>query len=299
MRDFISAQLGATDLDGKSVCLVIPDDTRSCPLAMLVKAVHGALHGRVSRLTALVALGTHKAMTEEALGAMLGFEPGRMEETYPGLRLLNHEWWDPSTFVDLGTIPAARIEELSEGRLSLDVPVLLNKEVVEHDVAIVVGPVLPHEVVGISGGNKYFFPGVAGQQIIDVSHWLGALITSAEIIGTTGLTPVRALINAGAALVSRIAKGHGRAVTLVSHAQETRPAPPARYSTTTPIPSPGAASSTASRSTTTRMGTARPPPAGAACPPARAGTSAPRRARPATAPRCASCRRGRSGGRSS
>ena len=201
VHDFISAQLDATDLDGKSVCLVIPDDTRSCPLAMLVKAVHSALHGRVSRLTALVALGTHKAMTEEALGTMLGFEPGHLEETYPGLRLLNHEWWEPSTFADLGTISAARIEELSEGRLSLDVPVLLNKAVVEHDVAIVVGPVLPHEVVGISGGNKYFFPGVAGQQIIDVSHWLGALITSAEIIGTTGLTPVRALINEGAALV--------------------------------------------------------------------------------------------------
>jgi nickel-dependent lactate racemase len=56
-------------------------------------------------------------------------------------------------------------------------------------------------VVGISGGNKYFFPGVAGQQIIDVSHWLGALITSAEIIGTTGITPVRALIDDGAALI--------------------------------------------------------------------------------------------------
>ena len=60
---------------------------------------------------------------------------------------------------------------------------------------------LPHEVVGISGGNKYFFPGVGGQKIIDVSHWLGALITSAEIIGTTGITPVRALIDEGAAMI--------------------------------------------------------------------------------------------------
>jgi nickel-dependent lactate racemase len=72
---------------------------------------------------------------------------------------------------------------------------------VEHDIALVVGPVLPHEVVGISGGNKYFFPGVGGQKIIDVSHWLGALITSAELIGTTGITPVRALIDDGAALI--------------------------------------------------------------------------------------------------
>jgi nickel-dependent lactate racemase len=55
--------------------------------------------------------------------------------------------------------------------------------------------------VGMSGGNKYFFPGVGGHKIIDVSHWLGALITSAEIIGTTGITAVRALIDDGAALI--------------------------------------------------------------------------------------------------
>ena len=99
------------------------------------------------------------------------------------------------------SIPSARLEELSDGRMSGDVQVRLNRAVVDHDIALVVGPVLPHEVVGMSGGNKYFFPGVAGQEIIDVSHWLGALITSAEIIGTTGLTPVRALINEGAALI--------------------------------------------------------------------------------------------------
>jgi nickel-dependent lactate racemase len=93
------------------------------------------------------------------------------------------------------------LAELSGGQLSLDVPVLLNRAIVEHDVALVVGPVLPHEVVGMSGGNKYFFPGVGGQQIIDVSHWLGALITSAEIIGTTGITPVRALIDEASALI--------------------------------------------------------------------------------------------------
>ena len=198
---FIEAQLDAADLDGKSVCIIVPDATRSCPMPLLLKAVHGALHGRASRLTTLVALGTHQPLSEKALARHLGFTAGRLEETYPGMAVVNHQWWDPETFANLGTIPAARLEELSEGRLSMDVPVLLNRAVVEHDVALVVGPVLPHEVVGISGGNKYFFPGVAGQDIIDVSHWIGALITSAEIIGTTGITPVRALINEGAALV--------------------------------------------------------------------------------------------------
>ena len=106
-------------------------------------AVHGALHGRVSRLTVLVALGTHAPMGEEALAAHLGYAPGRLAETYPGTTVVNHEWWKPETFADLGTVPAARIVELSEGRMDLEVPVLLNRAVVEHDVALVLGPVLP------------------------------------------------------------------------------------------------------------------------------------------------------------
>lgn len=198
---FIAAQLAAHDLDGRSVCILVPDGTRSCPLPLLLSAVHGALQGRVTSMTALVALGTHAPMTEDALARHLGYAPGELEETYPGLTVRNHEWWETSTFADLGVIPAERLRELSEGRLDQEVRVLLNRAVVEHDVAIVVGPVLPHEVVGISGGNKYFFPGVAGQEIIDISHWLGALITSAEIIGTTAVTPVRALIDEAASLI--------------------------------------------------------------------------------------------------
>ena len=56
-------------------------------------------------------------------------------------------------------------------------------------------------MVGFSGGNKYFFPGVAGPDVIDFSHWLGALITSADMIGSRGITPVRALINEAASLI--------------------------------------------------------------------------------------------------
>ncbi|GAB2844705.1 lactate racemase domain-containing protein [Actinocorallia aurea] len=193
IRSFITERLAAEDLDGRSVCLVVPDATRSCPLPLLVEAVHGALHGRVSRLTVLVALGTHAPMGEAELAAHL--------PPLPGMTVLNHAWWDPSTFVSLGTIGADRVAELSGGLLRREVDVRLNRAVVEHDVALVVGPVFPHEVVGFSGGDKYFFPGVAGAEIIDLSHWLGALITSAEIIGTRGITPVRALIHEAAALI--------------------------------------------------------------------------------------------------
>lgn len=196
--DHIIESLATIDLDGKSVSLVVPDATRSAPMGKLLPAVHAALKDRASKVTVLIALGTHAAMSEEAIGKFLAYEPGNIEATYPGWTILNHEWWnEDETFADLGTISAEDVTEYSGGRL-VDVPmrVLVNHNVVDHDIALVVGPVLPHEVVGMSGGNKYFFPGLSGHDVIDLSHWVGALISSFEIIGTLGVTPVRALINA-------------------------------------------------------------------------------------------------------
>jgi lactate racemase len=201
LRRFIAEQLAATDLDDKSVCLVIPDGTRSSPLPLLLRCVHQALAGRATRITAVVALGTHVAMSDEALARHLGYAEDGLEATYPGMTVINHEWDKPETFVTLGTISAERVSELSGGLLAVPAEVALNRVVVDHDVALVIGPVFPHEVVGFSGGNKYFFPGIAGQQIIDLTHWVGALITSAQIIGALGVTPVRALINEAAALI--------------------------------------------------------------------------------------------------
>ncbi|MFE4959500.1 hypothetical protein ACFRCW_37340 [Streptomyces sp. NPDC056653] len=39
VRAFGAEQLAAVDLDGKSVCVVVPDGTRSCPLPLLFSAV--------------------------------------------------------------------------------------------------------------------------------------------------------------------------------------------------------------------------------------------------------------------
>ncbi len=200
-RRFVDGSLRSTPLDGRSLCVVVPDSTRSCPLPLLLGAVHEAVHGRVSRLTVLVALGTHPPMDDAQLAAHLGYTEGRLAETYPDTKVVNHEWWVPDALVSVGEVPAAEVAALTEDRFDEPVVVTLNRHVVEHDVALVVGPVFPHEVVGFSGGNKYFFPGVAGREIIDLSHWLGALISNAEIIGTPGITPVRAVIDRAASLI--------------------------------------------------------------------------------------------------
>jgi nickel-dependent lactate racemase len=71
----------------------------------------------------------------------------------------------------------------------------------DYDQIIICGPTFPHEVVGFSGGNKYFFPGIGGQEVINFSHWLGAVITSYSVIGTR-YTPVRRLIDKAASFIN-------------------------------------------------------------------------------------------------
>ena len=199
---FVTQALARADLDDKRVCLVLPDGTRTCPLPLLMRAAYSALKGRAKEVTVVIALGTHQGMSEDHLARHLGYSAGAAEESYPGWTILNHESWVPETFTTLGTIGPDRLTELTGGLMrDVSVEVRINRHVAEADIAIVVGPVFPHEVVGFSGGNKYFFPGVSGQELIDLSHWVGALITSAKMIGTRGVTPVRALINEAATLI--------------------------------------------------------------------------------------------------
>ena len=137
-----------------------PDGTRTCPLPLILQRGHRALTGRAKEVTVLIALGTHQAMSEEALARISATGPGELEETYPGWEVVNHESWLPETFTTLGTIGADRMTELTGGLMTdTQVDVRINRHVADADVAIVVGPVFPHEVVGFSGGNKYFFPG--------------------------------------------------------------------------------------------------------------------------------------------
>ncbi|MCT1460073.1 lactate racemase domain-containing protein [Aestuariimicrobium sp. p3-SID1156] len=202
IREFVLDQLGGYDFDGRRVTLVVPDGTRHAPVAQVAKLIHEALGSRPVGVRVVIALGTHDYMDDEAIAKLMGCQPGRFEETYPGWTITNHDWRNETTFTNLGTIPAERIAELTEGRLT-DRPmtVLVNSLVVDTDISLVLGPVLPHEVVGISGGNKYFFPGLSGHDVIDMSHWVGALITSYEMIGSVGITPVRQMIDAAAELI--------------------------------------------------------------------------------------------------
>ncbi len=189
------------DYDGQRVLLIVPDGTRTAPLAQLFPLLHAAIAPRTRALDVLIALGTHQPMTDAAIDTHLGIGAGERGGRYAGTRFFNHAWHDPAAFALLGQIDNATVARLSDGRLRDAVPVRINRMAVEYDQILICGPVFPHEVVGFSGGNKYLFPGISGGEIINTSHWLGALITSRALIGAPGISPVRALIDAAAALL--------------------------------------------------------------------------------------------------
>jgi len=198
----IETGLGGLPLDGRRVLLIVPDLTRTMPLPLFFRHMLAHLLPRVRAADVLVALGTHPPLTEAELLRLVGLTPAQKVADYPNVRLMNHAWQDPDALVTLGVIPAAEMEVFSAGRLSADVPVRLNRLVLDYDHLLICGPVFPHEVAGFSGGNKYFFPGIAGAEVIDFTHWLGALITSYDLIGLPN-TPIRAIMDRAATLIPR------------------------------------------------------------------------------------------------
>ncbi len=199
VREIVSEAARAMKLVGKRVLLIIPDDTRTCPIGLMIKTIAESFH-EVEALDVLVALGTHRPRPIDRIYRFLGIDAAYHEAHLPKTRFLNHAWDDPEQLRTIGTISTETMRELSRGVIAREIDVKVNKVIFDYDHLIVVGPTFPHEVVGFSGGNKYFFPGVAGPEVIDAFHWLGALITNREIIGTR-YTPVRAVVDHCAAMI--------------------------------------------------------------------------------------------------
>ncbi|MEK7830193.1 MAG: lactate racemase domain-containing protein, partial [Acidobacteriota bacterium] len=187
-------------LDGKRVIVIIPDGTRTAPIPQMFRLFHELLGEKTAALDFLIALGTHQPMSEEAINRRLGITAEERAGKYAKVNVFNHRWDLPETFVELGVISKEEIARLSDGLLNESVSVKLNKLVFDYDQIIICGPTFPHEVVGFSGGNKYFFPGISAGEVINFSHWLGALVTSYGTIGKK-YTAVRKVIDRAAQFI--------------------------------------------------------------------------------------------------
>ena len=202
LRTYLWEGLSKIDVDKKRILVIIPDNTRTLPMPTFFETIAEEISPRAISLTFLIALGTHPPLTEGEILRHLG---PRMTD-FPNVRIIQHEWDNPATLAQIGTITREEMEGISHGLLREKVLVTINRAVLEHDLVIILGPVFPHEVVGFSAGHKYFFPGVSGPEMVHQSHWLGALITNPKVIGHKE-TPVREMIERAAQMVPTLQVG--------------------------------------------------------------------------------------------
>ena len=200
IRAAVLDALGRVDVAGKRVLLILPDHTRTAPIGRLFRLIHEAWADKAEKLDCLIALGTHPPMSEEMIYRRVEMTREEHQADFADVRFFNHQWKDPESLTEIGRLSASDIGEITDGLLEMDVAITVNRLIFDYDLLLIVGPVFPHEVVGFSGGNKYLFPGIAGEQIIDFFHWLGAVITNPVIIGNKQ-TPVRKVVDRAAAMV--------------------------------------------------------------------------------------------------
>ncbi|MCL2412396.1 MAG: lactate racemase domain-containing protein [Treponema sp.] len=141
----------------------------------------------------LPALGTHMAMHDEEISRMFGSTPRE--------KFLVHDW--RNDVAELGRIEKDRVEKISEGAVSYDWPVQVNKilhkknpSYGDFSLALSIGQVVPHEVAGMANHAKNLFVGTGGKEAIDKSHFAGAAYGMEKIMGKAN-TPVRALFDEG------------------------------------------------------------------------------------------------------
>jgi len=208
------------------VLALIPDHTRSLPLPFLFRALVDVLH-EAKQLDFMVALGTHPPLTEESIHKLVGITAIETTTTFKRVGLFNHAWNKPSALTSLGIMEQDEIKQIAgdhwHSSLPNEVEIRINKAALKYDHIVILGPTFPHEVVGFSGGAKYLFPGISGAEMINATHWLGAL---AGVVGTIGIknTPVRTMIHAAAerlqtpvTLVALVVEGKGLSGLFIGH----------------------------------------------------------------------------------
>ncbi|SPF43851.1 conserved hypothetical protein [Candidatus Sulfotelmatobacter kueseliae] len=217
LREILSEALSSI-FPGSSILAIVADKTRDDNTDILFPIAAQILADRrIAKLDALVAQGTHAAMSERDKRVKIG---AHGSEQVPGLgRIFDHDWADPEKLVTVGVLDAPRVKEITGGLIDQPIDLRVNRLLAPalYDTVLIFGTTAPHEVAGFSGGAKYFFPGVAGPELTHATHWLGALATIEKVIGRVE-TPTRHLFEAAADFVparvislnSVVTRDHGR-----------------------------------------------------------------------------------------
>ena len=170
----------------RRVLLVPPDFTRLHSGAGRITAMLYERLAGTCQVEIIPAIGTHQPMSAEQISRMFTGVP---KEVFS-----QHNW--RSNLAIVGEVPADFVSEVTDGRLNFGISCGLNRQLVQGrwDRIISIGQLVPHEVAGVSGHNKNILIGLGGKEVIDKTHFIGALYGIEKIIGRVK-TAVREVLN--------------------------------------------------------------------------------------------------------
>ena len=177
----------------KKILVIPPDITRlhsnAGELTRILYELWDSANGTTFDI--LPAIGTHAPMTEPQITEMYGDLP---KATYHV-----HNW--RTGLYHFGEVPSEFVQAVSRGKLDYSIPVAVNHRLVgetgvpsPYELIISVGQVIPHEVIGIANGFKNILVGAGGVEMINKSHFLGAVDGMERLMGRTD-TSVRKVLN--------------------------------------------------------------------------------------------------------
>ena len=140
----------------RSAAILIPGKARRAGTDVYVRALIEELNaGGIGDegIAVFLADGTHVQHLESDVADLLG------EDVRRRVRCLGHDCRDASLLTEVG-------------RTSRGNRVLINRQVLEADVRVLTGRIVPHYFAGYSGGRKALIPGVAGFETIKGNHRL-------------------------------------------------------------------------------------------------------------------------------
>lgn len=129
---------------GKRTLILVDDSTRSTPQRVILPILLDELNAAGvddSEISGMIALGTHRWMSEEEIRHRVG------ESVLQRIPVTNMSH-KPEDFEDMGVSP-------------LGIPVQLSRRYLQSPITIAVGNIIPHMYAGWAGGAKMVQPGVS------------------------------------------------------------------------------------------------------------------------------------------
>lgn len=158
--------------------IIIDDHTRITPIKNILPHLLVYLNDAgiiPTNISILIAGGSHRFMTHQEIVQKLG------EEITKNFNLIQHDWTNKNDIVDVGSTTNG-------------FKVYVNALLIESDIIIGIGNIIPHEIVGFSGGSKIIIPGVSTLETVEKIHWMSTSIPIDKRLGNLDC-PIRDQIN--------------------------------------------------------------------------------------------------------